>query len=259
MTILSRARLETLPRQRLHDGRNCSKAAIDLVTEGGRGVVIKDVSSCPWPVRLLLGPHQLDREERAYLALRGVPGVPRLVGRIDRRAIALEYIRGRSLGELGPGDLPPGFFDRLGRLLDAIHGRGVAHGDLTRHDVLAGPGGEPFIVDFSTSVIAGSGAGPLSRVLFEQMRLADRRSIQKLRRRLVPGTGQAIPQAPGFYRAGAWLKRCIRALVRPRAYLQRRRTLLASPRASGKVVPAGDSGGPADRGSADQASEGDSR
>jgi len=259
MERLSRERLEALPRRRLHDGRNRSKAVIDLVRDGGRDMVIKDVASRPWPVRLLLGPSQLDREERAYLALRDVPGVPRFVARIDRMAIALEHVRGRSLGEIRPGELPHGFFDRLESLLDTIHARGIAHGDLTRHDVLAGPGGEPFIVDFSTSIGATEGAGPIVRFLFDQMRLADRRSVSKIRRRFLGGAHATIPEAPAIYRAAAWLKGCACALARARAYLQRRRTLLASPRMSGNDAPAGDSGGPADRGSADEEPEGDPR
>jgi hypothetical protein len=207
MAALTRDRLATLPRRRLHGGRNVTKAVVDLVEIDGRPVVLKDFAPRSWPVRLLLGPWQLDREARAYGALRGLRGTPAFLGRVDRQAIALEYIAGRSLASLRPGDLPASFFDRFDRLLDEMHARGVAHGDLHRHDVLAGPGGEPCLVDFSTSVAAGEGAFAWTRFLFNQMRRADRRSAAKLRRHLLPGSGTPVPGRRGLYRIGGWVKR----------------------------------------------------
>ncbi len=206
-TPLTRERLASSPRRRLHGGRNVTKAVVDLVEIDGRAIVLKDIAPRPWPVRLLLGPWQLDREGRAYRALTGVHGTPAFVARVDRQAIALEYVTGRSLASFRPGELKAEFFDRLDRLLDDIHARGVAHGDLHRHDVLAGPGGEPYLVDFSTSVVASPGAGALSRFLFHQMCRADRRSAAKLRRRFLPGSRAQVPERPGLYRIGGWVRR----------------------------------------------------
>ena len=209
MPPLTRDRLDRLPRRRLHGGRNVTKAVVDLVEIDGRPIVLKDFAPRPWPVRFLLGPWQLGREARAYETLQGLRGTPAFLGRVDRQAIALEYVPGRTLASLRPGDLPVPFFDRLDLLLDEIHARGVAHGDLHRHDVLAGPGGEPCIVDFSTSVTAGQGASAWTRFLFDQMRRADGRSVAKIRRRLLPGSGTAVPGRRGLYRAGAWAKRLL--------------------------------------------------
>src|SRR5262249_6772871 len=214
MSILTRAVIATLPRRRLHGGRNPSKAVVDLVETDGRAVVLKDVAPRSWPVRAVIGPWQLDRETRAYRALEGVRGIPALVARVDRQAIGLEYVPGRNLAFCRRGDLPASFFDALDRLLDAVHARGVAHGDLHRHDVLSGPGGEPYLVDWSTGVVAAPGAGPWSRFLSRQMCLADRRSAAKLRRRLLPGGDADVPRRPWLYRAGRWVKRLL-ALARP--------------------------------------------
>jgi len=207
MTPITRSTLASLPRRRLHDGRNPTKAVVDLVEIDGRRLVVKDLSGRPWPVRLVLGPWQLDREERAYRLLAGARGVPAFAGRVDRQAIALEYVDGRSLAGVRPGELGAEFFDRLEALVRSLHARGVAHGDLHRHDVLAGPGGEPFLVDFSTSVAIGPRGGPLSRLLFRQLCRADLRSAAKLRRRLLPARDTALPERPPLYRAGRWLKR----------------------------------------------------
>jgi hypothetical protein len=206
MTAFTRRELESLPRRRLHDGRNVTKAVVDRVEIGGRSIVLKDLSPRPWPVRLILGPWQLDREERAYRALAGARGTPAFLARVDRQAIALEYVAGRSLASFRPGELEPGFFDRLDLLIDALHARGVAHGDLHRHDVLAGPGDEPYLVDFSTSVALCPGAGWVSRFLFRQLCRADLRSAAKLRRRLLPAAGAELPEHPGLYRIGRRVK-----------------------------------------------------
>jgi hypothetical protein len=209
MTPITRNALRSAPRRRLHDGRNITKGIVDLVEIDGRRIVLKDLSPRPWPVRLLFGPWQLDREERAYRLLAGERGVPAFVGRVDRQAIALEYVAGRSLATYRPGELGPGFFDRLDALVRSLHARGVAHGDLHRHDVLAGPGGEPYLVDFSTSVAVSRGSGRLARLLFRQLCRADLRSAAKLRRRLLPAQGSAVPDRPPLYRAGRWLKRSL--------------------------------------------------
>ncbi len=215
-TPLTRDRLAGVPRRRLHVGRNLTKAVVDLVEIDGRPIVLKDVGPRPWPVRLLLGPWQLDREWRAYRALAGLRGTPALVARVDRQAIALEYVAGRSLASFRPGELKAEFFDGIERLLDDIHARGVAHGDLHRHDVLAGAGGEPHLVDFSTSLVASAGAGALRRYLFRQMCRADRRSAAKLRRRFLPGSGARVPERPALYRIGRWARQVFDWLRRTR-------------------------------------------
>jgi len=215
--VLTRERLASLTRRRLHGGRNVTKATVDVVTIEDRPVVVKDVAERPWPVRLILGPWQLDREARAYEALAGVRGTPAFLGRIDRQAIALEYVPGPSLASLRPGDLPESFFDHLDAILDEIHARGVAHGDLHRHDVLRGPAGDPFLVDFSTALVARPGAPALTRFLYRQMCRADRRSAAKLRRRLLPGSRVPVPPRRGLYRIGGWLKRLAGLGRRPRS------------------------------------------
>ena len=168
-------------------------------------------------MRRLLGPWQLDREARAYRLLEGVRGAPRFLGRVDRQAIAVEYVPGSDLAAVRPGDLPDSFFDRLDRLLDSLHAAGVAHGDLHRRDVLLGPGGEPYLVDFSTSIAVGPDPDPLLGFLFRQMCRADRRSAAKLRRRLLPGSRHEVPPPPGLYRIGRRLKRLV-DLIRARGF-----------------------------------------
>ena len=206
---LTRDVLRGRPRRRLHSGRNLTKAVVDVVDFDGRAIVVKDMAPRPWIVRRLLGPWQMDREARAYEALHGVEGVPVFLGRLDRQAIAIEFIPGSDLAAVRPGDLPGTFFDRLERLVASLHARGVAHGDLHRHDVLRAADGRPFIVDYSTSIVVRARSGAWTRFLFGHMSAADRRSIAKLRRRFLPGAAVAVPERSGPYRAGPWLRRVL--------------------------------------------------
>jgi hypothetical protein len=216
--VPDRAALARFPARPLHPGRNFTKAIVSVVSTGEGPVVVKDFASRPWVIRALLGPWHLDREERAYGRLRDVDGVPRLVGRIDRQAIALEYLPGRTLAGLRPGDLPASFFDRLEALVAALHAAGVAHADLHRHDVLAGPDGRPWVVDFSTAIVAGLRPGPIRRRLFQQACRADRRSVAKLRHRLLPGSDAPLPARPWIYAAGARVRGWVRRFSRPREH-----------------------------------------
>lgn len=205
---LTRDALSALPRRRIHSGRNRTKAVVDLVSFDGASIVVKDVAPRPWAVRAFLGPWQMAREVRAYRRLAGLVGVPRLIAVVDRQAIAIDHVAGQPLRDLRRGDLDAGFFDRLEALVAAIHARGVAHADLHHGDVIAGPGGQPFVIDFSTSWVTPRPArerGPL----FEQMRRADLRAVAKLRRRLGPPGSPEPPPRPGLFRLGVALRRLL--------------------------------------------------
>ena len=204
---LNRARIDACPRRRLHGGRNWTKAVVDAVEVDGRTITLKDFAARPWPVRRLLGPWHLDREERAYRRLEGLAGIPRFLGRVDRCAMALEYVPGPTLATLRRGDLAEPFFAVLEALIGAMHERGVAHADLHAHDVIAGPDQRPFVLDFSTAVCRS--AGPFGDWLFRQLCRADRRSVAKLRLRLAPGGG-SVPARPPLYRLGSFLRRAWR-------------------------------------------------
>jgi len=206
-------------RVRLHDGRNRTKAVIDRVEADDGAFVVKDVATRAFWVRAVLGPWQLRRETRAYRRLAGLEGIPRLVGVVDRQAIALQFVDGRPLRSQPRGSIDAAFFDRLEALVLAVHGRGVAHGDLHHGDVLVGPDGRPHLVDFSTSWIGGPGSAWPARTIFEQMCRADLRSIAKLRRRYAAGEAPPPPPRPWLYRLAAGLRDRLRR--RPRTHARR--------------------------------------
>src|SRR4030095_5063668 len=129
------------PPLRFRSGRNVTKADIFLWEDEGTRLAIKDYSARPFWIRVTLGRRLIRREVRAYERLRNLAGIPRLAGRIDPIAFAVDFVEGRDLSHFRPGEVAEEFFVKLARLLDSVHRSGVAQGDLHHRDVLgAGDG-----------------------------------------------------------------------------------------------------------------------
>ncbi len=203
-SLLKRLRSAT-PGQRLA-GRNRTKADILFYRCAGVDLAVKDYSARPWWIRNTLGRWLLRREQRAYGAACGVAGLPRLVGRPGAFELALERAPGRPLAELSRGAVDAEVFDRVQRILDALHARGVALGDLHHRDVLVARDGSVHLVDLATARVAGPRPGPLGRWLFERWRDADRVALARLRARFAGGDPDAAVAAAGA-RAAAWHRR----------------------------------------------------
>jgi len=160
-----------------------AKPAIRLATIGGRKVVIKDFSANPWMLRQIYGRWVVARECRIYGLLDGVQGVPAFRGRLGPFAFAVDYIEGSSLKGYPRRSLPAEVFERLARLQDAIHARGVVHLDChQKKNVLLDSAGRPYLVDFAASVCVGRGWFG-RRVLLPLLSRADRLGLHKLRDR----------------------------------------------------------------------------
>lgn len=158
-----------------------------LVQLGNHCVIVKDFNRSDVLFRAIVGPILIRRELGALRILDGVPGIPRLVGEVDRYAFAMEHIPGRSLDRVEPGTLQARFYERLREVVDAMHARGIAHCDLrSRGNVVLGDDGEPYIVDFAACVFRGRGLNPFIRWVFEQFVLADRHAVLLIKQRLSP-------------------------------------------------------------------------
>jgi hypothetical protein len=198
-------------------GRNLTKADLSVYRAGSRHVAVKDYGRRPWAVRHTLGRWLVRREVRAYRALDGTPGVPRLVGRVSPFAFATEWIDARPLPELAPERVDPGLAERLAAVLAALHGRGVALADLHHRDCLVDAAGDAWIVDYATSVVLGPRPGPLRRRLFERVRQADWVALARIRARCEGRDEEAAPRGVGsgaerWHRRGRALKRVWNAL-----------------------------------------------
>jgi predicted Ser/Thr protein kinase len=192
----SRAELQAGVREVLHRG-NRRNPDVFLVEHAGARFVVKDFAPRGALVRACLGPWLLGREIRAYRVLAGHPAVPRLLGRIDRLAFAVEYRPGRRLSRRLVGRVPPGFVEALAGAVRAMHARGVVHLDLRhRSNVLLGEDGAPVLIDFASALRFPPGV----RWLVPVFAWVDRRAVAKWRARLAPqeasaSTGGASSQA----------------------------------------------------------------
>jgi serine/threonine protein kinase len=172
----------------------------------------------------------LRRERAIYRRLDGVPGVPRCLappGAADDELV-LEYVAGPSLRD---ARLPAGererFFSELLELIRAVHAAGVAHGDLKRKDnIIVGPGGRPYLIDFGTALVAPPDAGALRRRAVRHVQRMDLNAWFKLKYQRQRGAPDAADLE--FYRPTLFedfartVRRAYRALTLRRARKARR-------------------------------------
>jgi hypothetical protein len=130
--------------------RNVWKGAI----RPGKGWIEKGYGDAPLLFRLY-GRFCLFNEKRALERLKGIGGVPLFLGRLSRDAIKMTRLQGTPLEKFKRGDLTELCFERLREVIDRIHGRGVAHGDLHMRNILVHEE-EPSIIDFSNAYVRGS-------------------------------------------------------------------------------------------------------
>jgi len=160
------------------------KPDLNRVKVAGRILMVKDVRRKNPFLRWTLGLWLIRKEWKIYAQLRGVPGVPEPVERIDRFAFAMEFVPGRPIqrGET----LPLSFFSHLKQVLGEIHQRGVVHLDL-RHkgNILISERGEPFFIDFNSS-FSFKEKGLFRRFFFPLLRWVDYGGLLKLKERVSP-------------------------------------------------------------------------
>ena len=164
-----------------------------------------------------IGRWMMRREHRIYQRLEGLDGVPRCHGLIDGSYLVLDFVDGetfRSAQHRLTAD--DAFFERLSRLIAALHARGVAHTDLKRKDnLLVRPDGMPCLIDFGAAMVRRKGL--LSRALFLMGEQFDRNAWIKLKyngyRGVAPDDLHHLRRLP-IERASHWIKRRLRHLRR---------------------------------------------
>jgi hypothetical protein len=159
-------------------------ADVWLVDSDAGRVVVKDFAARGVWVRATLGPWFVRHECRVYERLRSHPAVPRLLGRIDGLAFAVEHRGGVRISRRQPWTFSPEFGRQLDAAVRELHALGVVHLDLRhRSNVRAGLDGAPVLIDFASAVSFRPG-GLAARVLLPVLGLADRWAVWKWRRRL---------------------------------------------------------------------------
>ena len=82
--------------------------------------------------------------------------------------------------------------------IEAMHGAGVAHGDLKRKDnIIVGSGERPYLIDFGIAVRRSASNGVFNRLVFARLQQMDLNAWVKLKygRRIDPETERDVLSA----------------------------------------------------------------
>ncbi|NOY22190.1 MAG: hypothetical protein GXO70_01600 [Acidobacteria bacterium] len=127
------------------------QADVYVVNLEARPVVVKDYSKKGTLTRWY-GAYTLWRERRNYEFLQQFDFVPRLLGRIDRFAFAMEYVDGPTVAEL---ECQPEFCFLPGKLenvVQELHRKRFFHLDLRKRGNVMSRDGQVILIDFASSV-----------------------------------------------------------------------------------------------------------
>lgn len=168
------------------EGRG-TRPEVVLITYDGHKAILKDYNqSDPW-FRRLVGPLLAFREARALRLLRGQAGIPQLINTLGSHAVLMDYVEGVTTKELKvSGQIDPEVFNRIYKLVDEIHQRGVAHCDLrSGGNTIITASGQPYFVDFVAYVARSKWNLPW-RWVFNKFCIADEIAVARMKKRLLP-------------------------------------------------------------------------
>lgn len=198
----------------MHQGRSIAQANIDLLEIGGKRFVLKDFYWHHPLVRRIWGRRIIAREARVYGRLEGISGIPRVLKILDSFAFVMEYVEGEMLSKVKKGSLPPAFFEQLKALINAMHGRGISHGDIREKNIIAAPNAQPFLIDFAGAFCLKGGGNIVTRSLFQRLKLVDDLTALKLQQKHLPMSlsdeeRRQLDSVPWYLRAGRFMKKKI--------------------------------------------------
>lgn len=201
------------------------QADLIALTGEASGWALKDFSRRPWWIRHTLARRALRREARALEGLQGIEGMPRFGGMVGKEALLIERLEAGRLPHLRDNFLTVEFFDRLERMVEGMHQRGWAHGDLRRKNILVDGALKPYLIDFATAWGVGTEAGSLRRRLFKHWSLIDRVTLVRIKRTyfpdaLTPKDREILRRDPFYLRLGRRLRK---GIYRPLKRRHRRR------------------------------------
>ena len=183
---LKRGDLDGVTTRMIHVGRGL-QSSVRLIEIDGELAAVKDYIEAPRWFRLFIAPWLLNREERALRALDETTNVPRVFARIDRYALAMEYVEGTPMDRYSLGELAPEVFEAAQKTIDAIHARGVSHCDLKRRsNLILTPHGEVVLIDFAAAIVGRRMLNPFANWLQREMAQVDNKSVPRLKKFVAP-------------------------------------------------------------------------
>mgnify|MGYP001619091245 CR=1 FL=1 len=162
-----------------------AKAEVFIAACKGERFIVKDFGQKGFWERNLIGRIVISRECAAYRSLAGVTGLPSKYLRLSPFALAVEYLEGRDLGSLTPGDIGAGIIRQLERIINDLHGRGWVHLDLQRRSNILLVDGSVYVIDLASAFRPG-GVPLVGRLLVSLIGFADRLSLLKMKNLFAP-------------------------------------------------------------------------
>ncbi|MCL5270601.1 MAG: phosphotransferase [bacterium] len=227
------AALAPLIRECIHSARSVAQADLYAMEWKGRPALLKTFAARPWLVRRLWSRAVAGRELRVLRRLQGMAGIPRLYATAGPEAFIMERLDAARMPRRHEPPPPPEFWTNARRLLDELHARGIGHGDLRRKNILMGPSGEAWFIDFATAWTSDAGR-PLAGFFFRRCRRIDRVTYARIKATYAPESLDADERAwlaaePWYLRWGRVLKRRVYRLRKGRFWRKKirrtRRTL----------------------------------
>jgi len=136
----------------LRDKGGFLSPAVSVVDHEGCPAVLKDYRKKNAVTRGLLAPSLVKREFAVLRHLEGIPGIPKAFAIVEKRALLLEYVDGKTINKFKPGELADRVFDRLCETVRAMHARGVVHLDLRQRKNILIAGEQPWLIDFANAM-----------------------------------------------------------------------------------------------------------
>lgn len=162
-----------------------SRPDVRLLNVNGRLVVIKDYAAGANLFKRNIGRILIAREYAAYQRLRNIPEIPECLGCLDPETLVLEYAEAEETPSVDPSRLTPEFFVHLLALIEQLHARGIAHGDLKKlANILIDRENQPVLIDFTAAILTGS--NPLAALALPYVFEDDIRAVYKLKKCCAP-------------------------------------------------------------------------
>lgn len=192
--------------------------------------MLKDFSLRPWWIRCWFARKMVRRETRALEAMAGVEGVPALLATAGPLAFVMERLDAERLPRSDVAPPPEPYWPQCRAMIDAMHERGVAHGDLRRKNILIGvQDRRPYLIDFATAWVARPG-GAFERFMVRRVRTVDRVTYARIKKGYASGGLDAeerawLDCAPWYLKLGRFLKQNVYKWRKPRVWKRRLRKM----------------------------------
>lgn len=152
----------------LRDTGHCANAVVMRYKDSQVDLVIKDFARCNWLLRKTFARFIIAHEAKALEQLSGITGVTPHCYKLGESMLAYPFIEGTPLNKIKQSGrrLPRQFFIDFETLVSRIHQQGLVHLDLRNlGNVLVGPDGKPYCIDFQSAIGFGSFPAGLQRFM----------------------------------------------------------------------------------------------